>query len=1253
MPETTPNCPHCGSDRTGWKARSRVWECLDCEQRFDAPAPAELPDPLAGAEDAFAGRARALAQSSAWVSEVLEAWPAPIAHTYALLRRVLRGGQVDAAGLVLKDLIELLARFSSLALGSALRAWGSHDQQAAVVAELFGRPLAMGDWVRLADTWAAQVLGADASWPIAPLAGLWRRAPTRQSALGQWIAAAVQWRNEAIGHGVRGADLGEMMGDLERLLGSGPEGLHAALRPCAGLWEGMALHDASGRALMGSQAVLDEAHASAHALDAAQPLHLQGANWRLDLSPFLSSRRCQVCGKSETFHYDSTDARRRIADFRLLNYESGHAYKGSLLLDEALRACFDAAHSARAVEAGEGFEADALPVEIAQLLEEQSVERGYLSPSYLRQPLRAFLDERRDAGRGGVYWLRAPAHVGKSTFVRGLDPRYRDIYRDDGLDDGLVVAVFYIRREYQFHLAQFAEQLQAQLKQAYGLQAQNRPLPELDLQHPGPRALATFLGAFRQLGRRPLLVVIDGLDELAQQSPGIADYLPGADDLPPEVFVLLTSRPQADLPAWLQPRLAQLQPSSGREIGLGDADYVALMRACAQGTLQAGRARLKGQARERVPQLTDALTARLLQASDGRFLYLHFLVDRLADGDLPAESVQDLPSADALVPQYLRAVLSRYANTAQADLMLRTLHALAIGERAFELHEQALSVLVRQPWRGLPMTVLSLWVEGAPRVTPRLASCLYLLKPLLGTWRGDDDARYRLGIKGLEEVVQGLDAQGYAQAVQRLLERLLEDVSRQRGTDGARSAELDWVALHVDGVAALARPAARAELRARYGQALGTLREELRQRARAAAQASRAAEALRALSAAQGICRWLAASEEPGAGMDPQVLQPWLAILQARGRAESSAGDNAAALASYGRAIANWEALQAHLGEPFTPDMQDSLANAYSGQGIALSSQADRAAALHAYGRAIAMLEALRERLGEQFTPDMQESLARAYGNRGGALLGQGDQAAALQAYERAIAMLEALQQRLGEQFTPDMQDGLAKVYVIRGIALSEQADPAAALQAYGRAIAIWESLQQRLGEQFTPDMQDSLAKVYNNRGVALSGLGDRAAALQAYGRAIAIGEALQARLGEQFTPDMQDSLANVHNSQGVELSGLGDRAAALQAFGRAIAIGEALRARLGEQFTPDMQDSLANAYGNRGSALRGQGDQAAALESFGQAIATLETLQARLGEQFPVPGRNKLERWRQLAGGSEVPSPKPRRTWFGFGKTR
>ena len=72
---------------------------------------------------------------------------------------------------------------------------------------------------------------------------------------------------------------------------------------------------------------------------------------------------------------------------------------------------------------------------IVALLDETALDRRYLSPVYLRQPLRDFLaGERR-----GIFWLQAPGHLGKSLFVQGLDP-FGGFKNQDPLPDDLKVA---------------------------------------------------------------------------------------------------------------------------------------------------------------------------------------------------------------------------------------------------------------------------------------------------------------------------------------------------------------------------------------------------------------------------------------------------------------------------------------------------------------------------------------------------------------------------------------------------------------------------------------------------------------------------------------------------------------------------------------------------------------------------------------------------------------------------------------------
>jgi tetratricopeptide (TPR) repeat protein len=1232
-----PTCTKCGSDNTVWKTKAQQWECEACEGRFDATAPGQdhIPDPLADAESDFLRRARDLAESPAWLDNIPAKWPTPIAHTYQLLRNSLRRGQVDAAAMVLKDLTELIARFSALVMACDILAHGASEKHAEVRRDLFGKLATMGDWVRMADKYA-QWICADITRTQSPtcpeLASMWRTPgrgrPTAWSSLMDGAKGLIKWRNETLGHGVRGADLSPLMSDLERYLGEGQGSLHHALAAHTDIWSVLALRDARGTDLMGLRDAVSEPHAMHHALGPIETLRIDRTDGSstLDLGSFLSVRRCQVCGDAEIFHYDSARQRKSTPDFRLLNYERGHALSVPAGNDEQLQSNYFQINRPNIVQANSGFEQPALSIEVARMLDEQNVEKGYLSPEYLRAPLTAYIERALSRHQGGLYWLRAPAHVGKSTFVRGIDPDYRQVLHDAPLLDNLAVVVFYIRREYQFHLAQFAEQLRDGLRKELGLVTLARKLPELDTEHPCAAALCTFLGEFQQLSNRPILVVIDGLDELAEpvkSSPSIADYLPQPEELPANVFVLLTSRRLDELAPWLARRISPLLGAPGREVGLKDDDYRALLRSYAIDALQLQRSPPK----HRSALDLDLCMPILWAKSDGRFLYFRFLIDRLADDELLNQDVQSLGSPETLIPQYLEALRARYAGTPHADLIDRTLHSLAAAEGAALNHQQNMPVLAQSPWIGVPMPVLCQMVEGQPVMTPRLASVLYLLKPLLGTWRGDDTGpRYHLGIKGMEGLLQRDEQQVLWIQVRRLVENLLEQV--MLGTDPAcRNEDLNWVVDHMDGYAAALDPKDKEALRQSHGDALIMLVRELSGRAVEAARASRNADALSHITAANGVLHWIANQGVPLLDVTQPYLAHGMALLLCQGQVLADLGDSSEAIKIFDRIISSLEELK--LGESFPPDMAAILAYSYAGRGLAHSKWQAYNQAGEDNEQAIALWGDLSIRLGDKFPPDWSDGLATSYLNGVQICVALKDDTGAQKASDRAITIWMDLRARPGSQFLPDMVDHLARAYGNRGSLLVRQHDDLGALEAYEQAIALWEDLSAQQEAQFSPVMADSLAATYSNVGNVFFARLDRnigsMEAMDAYRKAILIRTDLHTRLDAQFPPDMANALAIDWTNCAAVLSSNGDFASALQAHDRAIALREELRLKLDAKFPPGMADSLATNFMERGKILRDQHDRDDALKAFQQAIEIWEGLHIQLGIMYPSVMANSL----------------------------
>jgi len=222
----SPICPECQSSNVTWRAKAGEWDCQSCHKRFFAPPPSaeNIPDPLASIEDDFARRAKTLADSGLWVNKICDEWPAPIATTYALLRTTLRKGQIDASALIFKDFVELLARFSALALACEIleHPHATYKLKQDVYTQLFSKHLSMGDWVKMAYDWARLVESETQDkqdWMTRPIAQMWAnktKKSTNSTKLYNLVSQKItKWRNDTIGHGVRGGSPDTTMMELE------------------------------------------------------------------------------------------------------------------------------------------------------------------------------------------------------------------------------------------------------------------------------------------------------------------------------------------------------------------------------------------------------------------------------------------------------------------------------------------------------------------------------------------------------------------------------------------------------------------------------------------------------------------------------------------------------------------------------------------------------------------------------------------------------------------------------------------------------------------------------------------------------------------------------------------------------------------------------------------------------------------------------------------------------------------------------
>jgi len=349
---------------------------------------------------------------------------------------------------------------------------------------------------------------------------------------------------------------------------------------------------------------------------------------------------------------------------------------------------------------------------------------GATSPACLRAPLRAFLS----ANRHGVFWLQAPAHPGKSLFVRGL-AELSEAGGEQWLLNDLQVAGVFIRRDYRYSPGQILPLLEQVLKRALDVaERADRRLPQIDLAASDPAAAcARFVADYRALsdvGGR-LLIVFDGLDELRPPSPVAAcsTSSPRRANSPACVCVLLTSRPLGDgsCPHWIGQRLQRLRAAEGLRVHRGapdDPGYLQLLQDYFERETEATRARLEAvavqagtapeKARADTRQRFTDLFPVLLDKAHGLFLYFAFLLDRIQERELPLDALALQLGGEVLPTDFIETLADALA-AKQAELARTLLLTLAAVEQA-----HAWYVLEREPpyavepdWRGLPLDSLA------------------------------------------------------------------------------------------------------------------------------------------------------------------------------------------------------------------------------------------------------------------------------------------------------------------------------------------------------------------------------------------------------------------------------------------------------------------------------------------------------------------------------------------------------------------
>lgn len=732
-------------------------ECPLHEKLMQWPAGVPLvPCPLCNSEMEVAGESHWLVElandEKYWITDAEEAYPAVIAYEYRNLRKFCREKQSYAVLLSLKDNFEALLKLEVLLAFAWAAQNGDEVFESQTVSQLMTPNLSLGAWVYLASVIRKDLNKAGMELPEAiPLEKV-RKAYSDKE--------IVNWRNEKLGHGAMGMeedndfrqDILKRVKDLRDVFGIVDEALREqelilvdeedvpkreqGSEPIDGVSndpEVKALFNALILGLLKSGEKLPERGSSSFSQNSGslsgdekqniilQGLSLTGADMARGLEktgmvyfqkkdgslsfcadPFITIRRHEKNGYGIYFF----DNQRTKSLTYFLDYAVGTRRSENVLYFERLRKYLEDA----GIKSGAMADDINLTKKEKQEIDLLQMSHSFVRPEHLVKWLRKCVEEHDR----GIFLLQMERGTGKSVFTEKLSGL---------IDKPITIADDLDVRTYHFSRTQMSDfkDIQNFVEFLWGTEYTKEDfwidMPHIaDFVREGQsrgEALCTFLAAARDYSRRNrgkkrVLMVLDGLDEIAQED--LWEYI-AEEQMPGEgVYFLLTSRnPEAEeLTEDISERLNGLSVTEKYLVSRDGKENVSFLKEYVK------KANIKG--------LNNKETDNLIALADFRVLQLGLLC-RLAESGM---SIAELPDSNRVVSVYLDTLEKR------------------CGEKESVRFRELLAILCTLGmYEGLTLRTLGTLI-GENGITLNLIGKVRDLAPMLKTERGEDGNLYRI-----------------------------------------------------------------------------------------------------------------------------------------------------------------------------------------------------------------------------------------------------------------------------------------------------------------------------------------------------------------------------------------------------------------------------------------------------------------------------------------------------------------------------
>ncbi|MCK8826604.1 hypothetical protein MWH25_02420 [Natroniella acetigena] len=471
--------------------------------------------------------------NSLWYEPAFEEFPEIIAGEYKRLRNLFKNGQTFGALLQIKDLFEILLKLPTYTLLSQLHHQESHNEaEKKIFRNLLRRNLSLGT----IKSQAEEIIKLDnLDSEIVKIEKSILDIYNRNSEISK--KSIVKWRNDQIGHGALGFDNdSEFRRDIEEKL----------------TW--IREH------LLETEKIYSNTELIYKQENEETDSYLSFKDKEYKIAPYIIYKKDKSGGRFYFFDKYINDRKQSA----VLDYVRGNKFKENTpeiaRLYNLYMSLVDRGYNSKQ---SSSTDSDIISNEILKLLDEVAKIKSFTKPDLLGN----WLKDRIEKNNKGLFLLQMEAGMGKTTFVRALDQLELNKFKNINNELKLISRAYYINDSFAYQVGFFTSGLWKNLTQDITVNLaplsenkQNKSKNSIDFAN----KLGDFLKLYSQHDRtEKLLFIIDGLDEIPaqkdkEQELSIFDFIPRNQDLPENVYILLTSRIDEELENYHQEQISEL-----------------------------------------------------------------------------------------------------------------------------------------------------------------------------------------------------------------------------------------------------------------------------------------------------------------------------------------------------------------------------------------------------------------------------------------------------------------------------------------------------------------------------------------------------------------------------------------------------------------------------------------------------------------------------------------------------------------------